>query len=148
MRATSGMALGMLLASVLMPAITNAQSSSCDLGSVSETRAATYPVIAKAAHVQGTVVMLATFALNGAVTDVVLVSGPQMLRANAISYVQGWRASDYAGVRRCPVVVEFRLQNENDKPVPLIVRRDAQHVLVNSGVPIFLRSQMSSAVTP
>ncbi len=77
------MVIGMLFASVLMPALTNAQPSSCDLGSVSEARAATYPVIAKAAHVQGTVVMLATFALDGAVTNVVLVSGPEMLRAIA-----------------------------------------------------------------
>jgi outer membrane biosynthesis protein TonB len=125
-----------------------AKPSSCNLGSVSEAKAPIYPVLAKAAHVQGTVVIQTTFAMDGAVTDVVPVRGPEMLRANAIAYVRGWHASNYIAVRSCAVMVEFRLQNENDKPVPLVVRRDGQHVLVNSGVPVVLPAQRSPAVAP
>jgi hypothetical protein len=98
---------------------------------MSETNAPIYSMLAFAAHVQGVVVLLVTFETTGAVKTVTVVNGPEMLRANAISYVRGWYANPYSGPRTCPIVIEFRRQQGN-KELPLSVRLDAQHVIVNS----------------
>jgi protein TonB len=54
-----------------------------------------YPPIAKAAHVSGSVVLHAIISKTGAVEQLSVVSGPEMLRANAISAVQQWKYKPY-----------------------------------------------------
>lgn len=103
----------------------------CGLSSMTETTTPVYPPIAYAAHVQGPVVMLVTFKTTGAVESVSVVSGPEMLRASSISYVQGWRANPFNGPRACPIVIDFHRQ-EGNKKLPTSVRLDLQHVIVNS----------------
>jgi protein TonB len=51
----------------------------------------TYPPIAKAARVSGTVQLLATISATGAIKDVRVVNGPAMLRQAAVDAVKTWR---------------------------------------------------------
>lgn len=54
-----------------------------------------YPPIAKAARVQGTVVMQATISKNGSVDNIRIVGGPVMLRQAALDAVKTWRYRPY-----------------------------------------------------
>jgi protein TonB len=54
-----------------------------------------YPPIAKAAHVSGSVILHAIISKTGSVEQLSVVSGPEMLRANAIAAVQTWKYKPY-----------------------------------------------------
>jgi protein TonB len=54
-----------------------------------------YPPIAKAAHVQGTVVLQATISKTGAIENLHVVSGPPMLQQAALDAVKTWRYKPY-----------------------------------------------------
>lgn len=64
-----------------------------------------YPPIARAAGVQGTVMLDATITGSGTVTNVRVVSGPQMLRQAAAEAVSRWRFRPYL-LNGQPVEVE------------------------------------------
>jgi outer membrane biosynthesis protein TonB len=95
-----------------------------------------YPPIAIAAQVEGNVIMLVNFKLNGEVEKIDVISGPEMLQDSATNYVQGWRANKYTGPRTCHIDVRFALFHKSDKPLPFIVRQDLQHVTVNAPAPL------------
>jgi TonB family protein len=75
-----------------------------------------YPVLARQARVQGTVVLDAVVNADGAVTQVTPVSGPQALSQSAMDAVRWWRYEPYL-VNGQPTTVEttiavnFRLAN-------------------------------------
>ena len=75
-----------------------------------------YPVLARQARVQGTVVLDAVVNADGAVTRVTPVSGPQALSQAAMDAVRWWRYEPYI-VNGQPTTVEttvavnFRLAN-------------------------------------
>jgi Gram-negative bacterial TonB protein C-terminal len=124
----------------------HAQQAPCGLTSMTETAKPLYPPIAKAAHVDGPVVMLATFKTTGEVEKVELISGPEMLRAAAIDYVKSWRANPYTGPRTCPVVVTFstpHLATQHDPPA--VVRVDPQHVTLNASYILLHQSSVLAA---
>ncbi|WP_158793488.1 energy transducer TonB [Granulicella sp. L60] len=50
----------------------------------------TYPPMAMAARVQGSVVLRLFVAANGAIEKAFVVSGPEMLRASSAEAVKGW----------------------------------------------------------
>jgi len=50
-----------------------------------------YPPIAKAAHVQGSVIMHAIISKTGAIDDLAVISGPPMLRDAALDAVNRWK---------------------------------------------------------
>ena len=54
-----------------------------------------YPPIARATRVSGAVVLHAMISKAGLIESLSVVSGPEMLRANAVSAVQGWRYRPY-----------------------------------------------------
>jgi len=54
-----------------------------------------YPPIAKAAHVQGVVVMHAILSKTGDIEDLQVISGPQMLRAAAEDAARQWKYRPY-----------------------------------------------------
>jgi protein TonB len=54
-----------------------------------------YPPIAKAAHVSGAVVLHALISKEGTVTNLQVISGPEMLRASALDAVRNWRYKPY-----------------------------------------------------
>jgi protein TonB len=65
----------------------------------------TYPAIAKAARVQGTVVLQATISKNGSITNLRVQSGPAMLQQSALDAVRNWRYKPYL-LNGDPVEVE------------------------------------------
>ena len=50
-----------------------------------------YPAIARAAHIQGAVVIHATISKTGTIENLVVDSGPPMLRPAAIDAIRQWR---------------------------------------------------------
>jgi periplasmic protein TonB len=54
-----------------------------------------YPPIAKAARIQGAVVLAATISKNGSIENLRLISGPPMLVQAAMDAVKGWRYKPY-----------------------------------------------------
>ncbi|MGD0628795.1 MAG: energy transducer TonB [Terracidiphilus sp.] len=64
-----------------------------------------YPVIAKAAGVQGTVVLAATISKVGTIENLRVVSGPPMLQQAALDAVERWRYRPYL-LNDEPVAVE------------------------------------------
>jgi len=64
-----------------------------------------YPPIAKAARVQGTVVLQATISKTGSIENLKVVSGPAMLQQAALDAVRTWRYRPYL-LNNEPVEVE------------------------------------------
>jgi hypothetical protein len=84
---------------------------------MSESVAPVYPAIAKAAHVEGPVVLLVSFKTTGEADTITVVAGPELLRQNAVTFVHGWRANPFTGPRTCPISVDFPLQNRGGRQV-------------------------------
>jgi protein TonB len=64
-----------------------------------------YPMIAKASHVSGTVVVKATITKAGTIEGAQMISGPKMLGPAALDAVKGWRYRPYM-LDNKPVAVE------------------------------------------
>ena len=64
-----------------------------------------YPAIAKAAGVEGTVVLQATISKTGTIENLRVVSGPAMLQQAALDAVRSWRYRPYL-LNDAPVEVE------------------------------------------
>lgn len=54
-----------------------------------------YPAVAKAAHVQGVVVLHALISKQGTIEDLKVISGPPLLTASAIDAVKNWTYRPY-----------------------------------------------------
>jgi protein TonB len=54
-----------------------------------------YPAIARAARIQGTVVLQATIAKDGTIQNLRVINGPPMLQQAAIDAVRSWRYKPY-----------------------------------------------------
>jgi protein TonB len=54
-----------------------------------------YPPIAKAAHVQGAVILHATISKAGTIENLQAISGPQMLQGAAMDAVRRWKYKPY-----------------------------------------------------
>ena len=54
-----------------------------------------YPPIAKAAHVQGAVILHAVISKQGTIENLTAVSGPQMLQGAAMDAVRRWKYKPY-----------------------------------------------------
>ena len=123
------------------------QREVCGLRTITETGSPTYPPIAKAAHVEGNVIMLVSFRTDGEVDAVNVVSGPKMLELAAIEYVKKWRANAYTGPRTCPIVVRFQMFHPGGKTVPELVHTDLQHVVITEREPLIqpMPSSVASA---
>jgi protein TonB len=65
----------------------------------------TYPPIAKAARVSGTVVLQATISKTGSIENLRVISGPAMLQQSAMDAVKSWRYRPYL-LNNEPVEVE------------------------------------------
>src|SRR5205814_326716 len=70
-------------------------ASAVALGLLIQKTPAVYPLIAKAAHVSGTIVLAATISKTGNVQNLRVVSGPAMLRDSAVDAVRTWRFKPY-----------------------------------------------------
>ncbi len=54
-----------------------------------------YPPVAKAARVQGTVILQATISTTGDITDLAVIDGPPLLRSAALDAVKQWQYRPY-----------------------------------------------------
>jgi protein TonB len=66
-----------------------------------------YPVLARQAHVEGDVVLDATFDAQGLVTNLTVISGPKLLYAAALQTVNTWK---YEPVHLNGVPVPFKME--------------------------------------
>jgi hypothetical protein len=99
---------------------------------MTETAAPFYPPLARAARVQGMVIMMAEFGTDGEIATIKVLSGPAMLQGGAVDFVKGWKTNHYGGPRTCPLVVSYVLGNGNtDKGQ----RTDVQHYTVVGAAP-------------
>jgi hypothetical protein len=122
------------------------QAQSCGgFSSITESVALVYSPIARAARVQGTVIMLTTFCTDGKVESSKVISGPVMLRRSAMDFVSGWKANAYSGPRTCPVVIRYFIA-QPDYNGPSQRREDLQHVSIYA-MPLILDSQYSAMAT-
>jgi hypothetical protein len=113
-----------------------AQKTLCGgLLSVTDTVPPTYLPLAKAAHVEGNVILMVTFDTSGEASHVSLVSGPTMLVSSAIDYVKSWRANQYSGPRTCPIVIRYEIVKEDDHDPRMLIKPDPQHVVIRAEVP-------------
>jgi protein TonB len=67
-----------------------------------------YPAIAKAARIQGTVVLQATISKGGTIENLRVISGPPMLQGAAAEAVRSWRYKPYL-LNGEPVEVETQV---------------------------------------
>ena len=67
-----------------------------------------YPAIAKAARIQGTVVLQATISKSGTIENLRVLSGPPMLQQSALEAVKSWRYKPYL-LNGDPVEVETQV---------------------------------------
>jgi TonB family protein len=68
-----------------------------------------YPAEARAAYIQGTVVLQAEISKTGDITDLELVSGPVELAGSAVAAIRQWKYKPYLLMGR-PVAVETQIQ--------------------------------------
>jgi TonB family protein len=69
-----------------------------------------YPEVAQQARVEGTVVVFATLADDGKVTEVVRVSGPDILGPSALSSARRWRFKRNGVTTGSTVTIEFEFK--------------------------------------
>ena len=108
-----------------------AQHEPCGLRSIADSTELTYPPLAKAAHVGGTVILMASFGKNGEVENVDVLSGPAILHASAKSYVEGFHANEYGGPRNCPIVIHYA-QLSPAAETPRVSKVDLQHITIEA----------------
>jgi hypothetical protein len=119
-------------------ATVSAQGAPCGLVSMEGATPLQYPPIARAAQVSGDVIFLVKFGPSGSVDDLTILSGPQILRESATTYVKSLRTNSQNGTRQCPFVVGFRTlstppcENIADPAIPFQTT-DVQHVVVRTG---------------
>ncbi len=70
-------------------------SSGVMAGNLLEKTMPQYPAIAKAARIQGVVVLQATISTTGLIENIRVVSGPPMLQQAAVDAVRSWRYKPY-----------------------------------------------------
>lgn len=68
-----------------------------------------YPPVARAARVEGVVVLLVVFDQQGHTAVSRILNGPPMLQTAASDFAYKTRAAASSGVRECPLVIRFHL---------------------------------------
>ena len=124
-----------------------AQDAPCGLAKMTDEIQATYPPIGRVAHVEGVVVLIASFAPNGDVVESHVITGSPILVPATTAYVSAWKANATTGVRNCPVVVTYKLtgtsvecgtpEDRSAEP-PIAARIDVQHVTLSAPAPCFI----------
>jgi hypothetical protein len=106
-------ALGFILTSQLAAA---AEARWCTITGKRKTDTLVYPVSARAAHVDGVVVLRVHFSTDGGVLSVESISGPEMLVDPTNERLKSWQFhTDAVGDQPCQslVVVKYRILPEN-----------------------------------
>jgi TonB family protein len=102
---TGGAGVGVLGATSSVPGGAVRVSSGVMAGSLVSRADPVYPAIAKAAHVQGAVILHAVISKDGEIEDLAVVSGPSMLQSAAMDAVRRWKYKPYL-LQGVPTAVE------------------------------------------
>jgi hypothetical protein len=86
----------------------------CALGHIEQIVPLTYAPIARAAHMQGTVVLLVHFAHDGSVESERVIYGPKLLTYTAEAFIKGLRATASEGSRECPFAIRYEIHGPPD----------------------------------
>jgi len=78
-------------------AIASGQSFTCGVAELPSTSIKIYPPIAQAAHVSGTVVLIASFDHDGTPKVTHIITGPEMLKGTAAQLIEESKASPSNG---------------------------------------------------
>lgn len=103
-----------------------AQQPSCNVHSVSESRTAVYPPMARRAHVQGPVSLVVHFDRKGRASDVQVIDGNRMLQQNAAIFVRGWKAELNNSLPICQITITYHLRQPDEPKVSVFVRTGPQ----------------------
>jgi hypothetical protein len=109
-----------------------AMEAPCGLTSMVETTPPVCLPLARAAHVQGMVILMAEIGTDGTIINLHAFSGPAMLQSGAVEFMKGWRANPYSGPRNCALVVSYVL---GDGSTTTGKRSDPQHYLITGADP-------------
>jgi hypothetical protein len=125
-----------LAIAIVLSASLHAQDATCGITQPPPADAKFYPPIAKAAHVNGQVILLARFDHDGKATVSQVLSGPEMLRSAARTYIESSKAGVSNGSRECPVIVTFELAAPTGcemapEPAHSFSQSDSQHVVIS-----------------
>jgi hypothetical protein len=115
----------------------------CALHGIKSSSTLVYPPIALAAHVEGTVNLLAVFDPDGKNADLKTIEGPVMLHNAAIDYVSSWVVNEGISQQTCAITIAFRLRSDpvcDEKATSSlpdttssVSMTDLQHFTVTSG---------------
>lgn len=116
-----------------------AQSAPCGITRLPESGTRFYPAIAEAAHVSGTVVLLASFDHDGNAKVSRMLQGPPMLQPAAVRLIEASKSGVSTGSRECPIVISFELMNPDSCDIPpeprqSVSSKDPQHFSVRGRV--------------
>jgi hypothetical protein len=126
-----GSTLCLMLVALFAVATARGQVSHCGgFTSIREMKSPIYPPIAKAAQVEGDVIMMLVLDLSGNVESIETMSGPKMLIPPAIEAIKQLKANPYSGPRTCSFVVTFRLARDGEEVEHPPRPSDLQHVHV------------------
>ena len=121
--------------------VANAQSAPCGLTTIHTSPDFKYPPLPRAAHVQGSVILLVTFAHDGTATAVKVLQGPTMLKDSAAVLGKELVANPFGGSRECAIVANFAIDRPSEatddchvlkSTLPSIIWQDAQHVTIHA----------------
>ncbi len=120
---------------VAMPGVS--QATGCDIASITSGRPLEYPAIARLAHISGIVIVKTRFASSGNLTNAMILSGPEMLRAPVLTFASRLQVNPRDGYRECPIVFTYRIQGEAScELLPATIETvDVQHFTV-TGSPV------------
>lgn len=122
-----------------------AQEGPCGLSSIEPRRDLIYPPIAKAAHVEGSVIALVSFSQTGVVSTLRILSGPKLLVGSAEEFMKSFKVNSYGGSRECPIVVSFHMAGPSQECKGDVQANktsfnviDRQHYEVRGTIPCFV----------
>jgi TonB family protein len=110
----------------------HAMEAPCGITTMDETAPPSYLPLARAARVQGMVILMTEIETDGSIVGIRVLSGPAMLQSEAVDFVKSWRANPYSGPRNCALVVTYVL---SDGSITTGKRTDPQHYLITGATP-------------
>jgi hypothetical protein len=125
----------MICSVLISPPMICASQSTCGIMTIDYGNSLSYPKMAWAAHVTGSVATMVIFNPDGTVLSERVLSGPDMLKGSTLDSIKTWKASPEGGPRECLIEVTYDLSSTTpvctyDESKALIEHPDVQHVTI------------------
>jgi len=108
--------INLLMAVLACHAFAVGESRWCTVSGPANFKRLIYPPLARASHLSGVVLLLATYRPTGEILTTEVISGPQMLADSAREQIQEWKMSTTAsGDQPCQtlIIAKFNILPEN-----------------------------------